>query len=408
MDVKSAFLNGELAEEVYMDQPQGFEAKGKETMVCKLKKALYGLKQAPRAWYSRIDDYFAKEHFVKSHSDCNLYVKEEDGNIVLIVLYVDDLLITGNNGKLIEQVKTHLSNEFDMKDLGLVHYCLGLEVWKKRHSVFISQAKYACEVLKRFNMQDCKPVSTPIDTSNKPSRDDGTPFVDMTLYRQLVGSLIYLTTSRPDISYAVGVVSQYMSSPTEAHWKAAKRVLRYVKGTTNYGILYTDEGGLQLEGFTDSDWAGDRDDRKSTTGYAFSLGSGAISWCSKKQPTVTLSSTEAEYRAAAKATCEAIWLRRLLGDVQITQVDPTVIYCDSQSCIQLAKNPVYHARTKHIEVDQHFLREKIQSGEIQLTYCDTNDQAADIFTKALSKDKFEKFRSMLGVSVNKIAIKGGC
>eukprot|EP00253_Pinus_taeda_P025555 PITA_25555 len=289
LDVKSAFLNGELKEEVYLVQPEGFVKQGQERLVCRLKKALYGLKQAPRSWYVKIDSFFYEK---------------------------------GNACKLIEEIKNQLSHVFEIKDLGELHYCLGLEVWREPGKTLITQRKYTREILKRFNMIECKATSTPLEQNVKLCSDDGTKEVNGTMYRQLVGSLNYLTTSRPNIAYSVSILSQFMAKPCESHWKAAKKVLRYLKGTLNFGIMYTDEFDVELAGYSDSDWAGNPDDRKSTTGYMFNIGSGPISWSSKKQPTVSLSSTEAEYKALCSATCEAIWLRRILEDVGETQQAP--------------------------------------------------------------------------------------
>jgi hypothetical protein len=212
-----------------------------------------------------------------------------------------------------------------------------------------------------------------------------------------VGSLNYLTTTRPDIAYSVSILSQFMAKPHENHWKAAKRVIQYLKGTIDFRIEYTNDFDVELTGFSDSDWAGDPDDMKSTIGYAYSIGSGIVSWSSKKQPTVSLSSTEAEYKTLCTATCEAIWLKRILEDVGEKQKVPTIIQYDNQSSIKLANNPVYHARSKHIETHYNFVREKIQSNEIDVLYCNTNDNAADIFTKPLRKAKFVICRDKIGV-----------
>jgi len=407
LDVKSAFLNGELKEEVYLTQPEGFVKQGQEHLVCKLKKALYGLKQAPRSWYEKIDSFFLQQGFIRSKGDPNLYIKfDEKGHVLLISLYVDDLIITGNSEKLIDGIKEQMSQVFEMKDLGELHYCLGLEVWRNAGRTFVTQGKYVRELLRKFRMDQCNAVSVPMQQNLKLHLNDGSNEADGTLYRQLVGSLNYLTTTRPDIAYSVSVLSQFMARPLDSHWQAAKAVLRYLKGTVDFGIEYTDSSDVQLTGFSDSDWAGNPDDRRSTTGYAFSIGSGIISWSSKKQTTVSLSSTEAEYKALCAATCEAVWLRRILQDVGEQQTKATVIKSDSQSSIKLANNPVYHARTKHVEVQFHFVREKIQSADISLIYCNTCENAADIFTKPLGKIKFELFRNMIGVCANNFSIKG--
>ena len=283
--------------------------------MCKLHKALYGLKQAPRSWYDKIDSFFIEHGFHRSLNDPNLYTKiNKQRQIILISLYVDDMIITRNADNLIKEIKQQMSQVFEMKDLGDLHYCIGLEVWKDSSQTFLTQGKYARTLLERFIMEQCKTTATPLQQNLKLSSDDGTKQVDATLYRKLVGSMIYLTTTRPDLAYSVSVLSQFMSRPIDSHWNAAKCVLRYLSGTCNYGLLYTDISNVTLAGYSDSDWAGNVDDRRSITGYAFSIGSGVISWSSKKKSTVALSSCEEEYQALCAATCEAIWLRRLLSD----------------------------------------------------------------------------------------------
>jgi hypothetical protein len=397
MDVKSAFLHGDLLEEIYMKQPPGFIKVGQEKCVCKLKKSLYGLKQAPRAWYSKINEYFLNDGFKRSPYDPDLYVKNCNGDIIMVVLYVDDLIITGSNLSQVYDFKKQLKKAFDITDLGLLHYFLGIQVWQEKDRILLSQPKYALDLLKKFKMENCKSAPTPIDAGTKLRSNSISEKFDGTLYRKLVGSLLYLTATRPDIAYAVGMVSRFMSDPHLEHWNAAKRILRYIKGTYNLGLEYQNGGNVQLAGYTDSDWAGDTDDRKSTSGYIFYLDLGAISWSSKKQATISLSSTEAEYKGATLATQEATWLRGILAELNHPQTEATTIYCDNQSTIQLTKNPVFHARTKHIEIYHHYVREKTQKGNIMLKYCRTEDQVADIFTKALSTVKFVKFRSMIGL-----------
>jgi len=282
MDVKLAFLNGVLMEEVYIEQPLGYEKKGQEHKVCRLKKALYGLKQAPRAWYSRIDSYLLEKGFEKCEGESTLYIKEKDGKILIVVLYVDDVIFTGNDDHLIENFKTVMKEEFEMTNMGLLRYFLGIEVDKNQNGVFISQEKYVNEVLERFNMQESKVAITPTMMGLKLSKEDSSKDFDPSLYKSIVGSLMYLTTTRPDIMFAVSLISRFMERPKEAHWQAAKRILRYVKGTKRFGILYTTSECSDLVGYTDSDWAGSIDDWKSTSGYVFHMGSGAISWGSKK------------------------------------------------------------------------------------------------------------------------------
>lgn len=395
MDVKSAFLNGQLEEEVYVAQPPGFQVPNAEDKVCKLKKALYGLKQAPRAWYKRIDSFFLEHGFYRSKSEANLYVLSEEAKRVLIVLYVDDLVITGDHEENIRKTQEWLSQEFEMTDLGLLHYCLGIEVWQKPHNIFISQQRYVRELLIAFGMSECKSVVTPMEGNTKLSVDDPSEQVDGKLYRRLVGSLIFLCNTRPDISYAVGVLSRFSNKPRENHWQAGMRILKYLRGTLEYGITY--KTGDLLYGYCDSDWAGDIDSRKSVTGYGFMFGGSIISWASKKQPTVALSSTEAEYKAACVASSEAVWLRRILSDIGIPMKEATTLHCDNQSCIALTKNSVFHARTKHIEIQYHYVRDLIQEGIVYMEYCPTEDNCADIFTKALGSSHLNKHLLNLGI-----------
>ena len=412
MDVKSAFLNGHLKEEVYVTQPPGFEMPNSENKVCKLKKALYGLKQAPRAWNKRIDSFLGSIDFKQCASDASMYVKMKDGKQVIIIIYVDDLVLTGDHEECIGQTQECLKTEFEMTDLGILHYFLGIEVWQTSVGIFMSQRKYATEILKTFGMMDSKSKSTPMESNCKLSQEDPSPMVDIRKYRQLVGSLIFLCNTRPDICFAVGVVSRFSNKPKETHWKAALRVLKYIVGTLNYGIFYKPTID-ELSGYCDSDWAGDSDSRKSVSGYCFSIGSGAVSWTSKKQPTVALSSTEAEYKAACIAACEVVWLRRILMDVAVPIRTATVLRCDNQSCMAIAKNPVFHARTKHIEIQYHYVRELINDETVELEYCPTSENAADIFTKALGAEQLQQHLRRLGVGpipsqLNGLTIEGAC
>jgi hypothetical protein len=396
MDVKTAFLNGVIEEEVYIEKPQGFEVHPRETHVCRLKKALYGLKQAPRAWYARIDSYLTRLGFSKSHVDPNLYYKVVNDAPVILLLYVDDLFLTGAE-PLIIQCKKELASEFDMKDLGLMHYYLGLEVWQKHGEIFLGQGKYVVKILQKFGMMDCKSMATPMVTDLRKLRDSDSDPVDSSLYRQLIGSLMYLVNTRPNICFVVNMLSQFQVEPRHEHWIAAKHILRYLRGTINYGLRYASNSDVQLHGFTDSDWAGSADDRKSTSGMCFSLGSAMISWASRKQKSVALNTAEAEYIAACDACTEAVWLRKLVSGLFDQVLDSTVIYCDNQSCVKLSENPVFHDRSKHIEIKYYFLRDKVQRGEVVLQYISTDEQTADILTKPLSKIKFAYLRDKLGL-----------
>jgi hypothetical protein len=401
MDVKTTFLNGEIEEEVYIEQPDGFVIHEKESHVCRLKKALYGLKQAPRAWYARIDGHLMSLGFNKSVVDPNLYYKTVNGESLILVLYVDDLFLTGTESLIVE-CKYALASEFEMKDLGMMHYFLGLEVWQRTDEIFLSQGKYTVEILKKFGMLNCKPMATPMVTNLKKlsvSSSDSDE-IDPTLYRQLIGSLMYLVNTRPDICYAVSALSQFMSQPRQTHWIVAKHVLRYLRGTVGHGLRYTSSIDMRLQGYTDSDWAGSAVDRKSTSGCCFTLGSAMVSWCSRKQTSVALSTAEAEYIALSVAVREAVWLRKLLADLFGHVLDSTVIHCDNQSCVKLSENPVFHDKSKHIEIKYHYIRDMVQRKAVLVQYLPTDEQVVDVLTKPLTRTKFEYFRDRLGVAEN--------
>jgi hypothetical protein len=370
LDVKSAFLHGELSEKVYVEQPRGYEKKGSEHLVYKLHKALYGLKQAPRAWFSRIEAHFIGEGFQRCDSEQTLFTKRSrEGKIIIVSVYVDDLIFTGNDEVMMSEFKSFMLREFDMSDLGKMRFFLGIEVLQKSDGIYICQRKYALEILRRFGMMESNSVGSPIVPGFKISRDENGDFVDETYYKQLVGSLMYLTATRPDMMFVTCLISRYMAKPMEIHLQAAKRALRYLKGTVNYGIHYKKGGDGELLAFTDSDYAGDMEDRKSTSGYVFLMSSSVVSWCSKKQPIVTLSTTEAEFVAAAVCACQGVWMKRILKELGHSDGGCTTVMCDNSSTIKLSKNPVMHGRSKHIDVRFHFLRNLTKEGTIELVHC---------------------------------------
>jgi len=342
MDVKSAFLNGILEEEVYVEQPLGYMRRGEEKKVLRLKKALYGLKQAPRAWNYRIDKYFKKKGYEQCPYEHALYIKKSKGDVMFVALYVDDLIFMGNNAEMIQEFKDIMTKEFEMTDMGLMEYFLGLEVKQGEKGIFVSQVRYAEEILNKFKMTNCNPVSTPMEPGTKLSKFDGGDRVDASKYRSLVGSLRYLTSTTPYLLLSVGIVSRYMEEPSYSHWKVLKRILRYIRGTISLRLYYTKSDNYELVGYSDSDWCEDVDDRKSTSRYVFFMGHTTFTWLSKKQPIVTLSTCEAEYVAASWCVCHAVWLRNLLSKLEMKQEEGTVIRVDNKSAIELAKNPVNH------------------------------------------------------------------
>ena len=401
MDVKSAFLNGSLEEEVFVTQPPGFVMKGRETEVYKLHKALDGLKQAPRAWNKRIDTFLLQIGFMRCTTEYGVYVKGESlSDILIVCLYVDDLLITGKDCSAISTFKQEMKSEFEMSDLGELSYFLGIEFKRTKAGIFMHQSKYTIDVLKRFQMLDCNSVSTPVETSAVLDQSGLEKLVDKTMFRQMVGSLRYICNTRPDVAYGVGLVSRFLKAPLQGHLNPVKRLLRYLKGTIGFGLLFPtnlSNNSCEMIGFSDADWCGDKTDRKSTTGYLFQLGNAAISWCSKKQSVVALSSCEAEYIAASMSACQAIWLEALLDELKVKSENGMLLMVDNKSAISLAKNPVAHGRSKHIETRFHYLRDQVYNGRLRLDFCRSADQLVDILTKPLKKERFEDLRRKMGL-----------
>jgi hypothetical protein len=397
LDVKTAFLNGVLEEEIWLDQPPGFE-QGPAGTACRLKKALYGLKQAPRAWHTKLSQELEKLGFVASDADPSLWVLHLDGRSVYVLVYVDDLLLAGKLLSDIQNVKGLLMSAFDARDLGEARHFIGMEIIRERgaKSLHLVQKQYAAEVVARFGMSDAKPAAVPLSASVKLSRDGDEPLdVSVFPYRELVGSLMYLAVcTRPDISHAVGALARYMSAPQKQHWDAARALLRYLGGTTGVGICFGDALGLQ--GYCDADYAGDLDTRRSTTGFVFTLHGGAVSWSSRLQPTVAVSTAEAEYMAAASAVKEALWLKKLFAAFG-RDVAPVHMFCDNQAAIKLIKHPIASMRSKHIDVQHHFVRERVARGEVVFEYCSTSHMVADCMTKALPVHKFHNCLAGMGV-----------
>ncbi|RVX05810.1 Retrovirus-related Pol polyprotein from transposon TNT 1-94 [Vitis vinifera] len=397
LDIKNAFLHGDLVEEVYMEQPPGFVAQGESGLVCRLRRSLYGLKQSPRAWFGLFSSVVQEFGMLCSTSDHSVFYHHNSlGQCIYLVVYVDDIVITGSDQDGIQKLKQHLFTHFQTKDLGKLKYFLGIEIAQSSSGVVLSQRKYALDILEETGMLDCKPVDTPMDPNVKLVPGQGEPLGDPGRYRRLVGKLNYLTITRPDISFPVSVVSQFLQSPCDSHWDAVIRILRYIKSTPGQGVLYENRGHTQVVGYTDADWAGSPTDRRSTSGYCVFIGGNLISWKSKKQDVVARSSAEAKYRAMALATCELIWLRHLLRELRFGKDEQMTLICDNQAALHIAFNPVFHERTKHIEVDCHFIREKIASGCVATSFVNSNDQLADIFTKSLRGPRIKYICNKLG------------
>ncbi|KAL0561798.1 hypothetical protein IC582_002241 [Cucumis melo] len=392
MDVKNAFLQGDLEEEVYMTPPPGYFETSK---VCKLRKAIYGLKQSPRAWYAKLSTFLTENNFKKSTADCSVFIRKNGDSITIILVYVDDIIISGNNNQKLKEVKEMLKRKFDIKDLGKLSYFLGIEIAHSTKGLFLSQRKYTLDLLKETGKLGTKPATTPMETNIKLNTEDGKPLSGISQYQRIVGKLIYLTVTRPDITFAVSIVSQFMHAPRTCHMEAINRILRYLKGTPGQGILMKQNSTNTVVGFSDADWAGSCD-RKSTTGFCTFVGGNLVTWKSKKQNVVARSSAEAEYRAMASTASELIWIKHLLHDMQIECSEPIQMFCDNQAARHIASNPVFHERTKHIEVDCHFIRDKVQSKEIEIPFIRSQEQLADIFTKALDKKTSQQILSKLG------------
>lgn len=398
LDVKSAFLNGELQETVYVTQPEGFVKKNKEHLVYRLTKALYGLRQAPRAWYARLSKYLEKLGFTKCPYEHAVYTKKEGTESLIIGVYVDDLLVTGTSLSTIVKFKQQMSREFDMSDLGKLSHYLGIEVKQEGDHIELRQSAYARNLLEKAGLSDCNSAKYPMEVKLHIGKDEKGKAVDSTQFKSLVGGLRYLVHTRPDIAFAVGIVSRFMERPTMLHLNAVKRILRYIKGTMELGLVYMKgTGNYILSGYSDSDLAGNVEDRRSTGGMAFYLDESLITWVSQKQRCVALSSCEAEFMAATAAACQGIWLRNLLGQITDGELRPVTIYVDNKSAIDLAKNPVFHGRSKHIDIRYHFIRECVERGEIVIKHVRTDMQRADVLTKAMTTVKFERMRALLGL-----------
>jgi hypothetical protein len=406
MDVKSAFLNGKLEEEIFMKQPEGFVDEKNPNKVCRLNSSLYGLKQSARCWNQVIDAHLKSIGYNASEADPCVYFKMETVNgkkiITILAVYTDDTIICSSSLKHLISEKKNLCARFEMDDRGEIHFILGMSIRRNRELgiLTIDQKAYLETVLKRFAMSDCRPVGTAAESAKKFMKiREGEETCDVSKYQCAIGSLNYAAiATRPDISQAVGMLSQFMQSPSEEHWIGIKRILRYLKGTLSFGLKFSRSESFVLHGYSDSDWAGCSESRKSTSGLIFRLGECTVSWRSKKQSIVALSSTEAEYVALCEACQEVTWLRRLLHDIGLPQTSkPTTVYEDNQGAMGLSMNPKDHPRTKHIDVKYHYIRNCIDRKRVNLEYVRTTDMVADTLTKALPKPAFEKFRSLMGV-----------
>lgn len=408
LDISNAFLNGDLTEEVFMSLPLGYNkvSSANSNIVCKLSKSLYGLKQASRQWNVKLTTTITKLGFIQSKSDYSLFTKSSDTEFMALLVYVDDIIIAGSNLESIASFKIALSNFFKLRDLGQLKYFLGLEIAHSSQGLYISQRKYTLQLLEEAGNLASKPSPIPMEPNLKFPDDANNP-VDASSYRRLIGQLLYLTTTRPDITFAVHKLSQFVAQPQHCHLQAAHRVLKYLKSAPGQGLFYSSTSPLtlssssktplNLKSFSNSDWATCSTSRRSVTGYCVFLGNSIISWKSKKQATISRSSTEAEYRAMATLATELTWLQHLYKDLQLDISTSTVMYCDNKSAVHIATNPTFHERTKHIEIDCHYIREQVNKGAIKLLPIRSHHQLADMFTKALPQKQFHALLSKISV-----------
>ena len=380
-----------------MRQPPGFESSDYPSFVCKLNKALYGLKQAPRAWFDKLKTALQTKGFQNSISDSSLFIFKENSAVTYVLVYVDDILITGSNSTYITQLMIDLNDEFALKTLGSLQYFLGLEATRTSAGIHLKQTKYATDLLVKTNMLEAHACSTPMAVGTRLSSLDSPLFEQPSLYRSTVGALQYLTLTRPDISFPVNKLSQHLQAPTNLQWQACKRILRYIKGTLQFGLQFKPAVSLNIECYADADWGSSPDDRRSTSGCCVFLGPNLIQWSSRKQKVVALSSTEAEYRALAQTATKVAWLHNMFSELGLNFPITPVVWCDNVSVGALASNPVFHAQTKHIELDAHYIREQVLAKKLVVQYVPSKLQIADLLTKPLSAAQSSELRQKMTV-----------
>ncbi|GJR46843.1 retrovirus-related pol polyprotein from transposon TNT 1-94 [Tanacetum coccineum] len=392
----NAFLNGFINEEVYVAQPPGFIDFEKPDHVYKLKKALYGLKQAPKAWYDRLKAFLIKHEYKMGMVDNTLFTKKKSSNLIIVQIYVDDIIFGSTCQDMCDEFAKIMHDEFEMSMMGELNFFLGLQIKQMEDGIFFNQSKYIKEMLKKFGLEDSKPMKTPMSSDTKLTKDEECESVDSTKYRGMIGSLLYLTASRPDIMFSVCLCARFQEAPKTSHLEAVKRIFRYIKGTTHLGLWYPKGTDIETVVYADSDHAGDYVDRKSTSGICTFVGCCLTSWFSKKQTALAISTTEAKYVSAGKACQQALWMKQALIDYDV-RLDDVPIMCDNKGAIDLSKNPVQHSRTKHIEIRHHFLRDNVQKGHISIKKVPSVDNIADILTKPLKRESFNYLRLGLGM-----------
>jgi hypothetical protein len=407
VDISSAYLNGELKEEVYMRQPEGFVEKG-DDWFWRLLKSLYGLKQAGRCWHKKLNEVLEKLGFKRTVSEHSIWIFQRDDVRIIIPVFIDDMTIAAKSSEEIQKVKDELKAHFKLRDLGPTSWLLGVEIKRDRskRTLTLSQHQYILDLLDRFDLKDCNTVTTPMDpnvrlsSSMSPTSAQEIEGMRSIPYTQAVGALMYLAVAtRPDIAYSVGVLARFNKNPGMQHWKAVKHLFRYLKGTLDYRLTYsrTSPSSELFTTYSDADHGGNPDNGRSTSGYIVKMGNGAISWSSRLQGIVALSTTEAEYVAATSAGQEILWLRNLLGELGYKFSSPSSLYIDNQSALSVAKNPEHHGRMKHLDLRLYWLRDEVEKGNINLIHLRTDEMPADIMTKAMGRIKVGEMVKMIGL-----------
>ncbi|GJV74827.1 putative ribonuclease H-like domain-containing protein [Tanacetum coccineum] len=396
MDVKSAFLYGKIEKEVYVCRPPSFEDPDFLDRVYKVEKTLYGLHQAPRDWYKTLSTYLLDNGFQKGKIDKTLFIKRDKSDILLVQVYVDDIIFGSTRKKMCTEFEKMMHKKFQMSSMGELTFFLGLQVKQKEDGIFISQDKYVNEILNKFGFSDVKTARTPMETQKALLKDADGEDVDEHLYRSMIGSLMYLTSSRPDIMFAVCACARFQVNPKVSHLHAVKRIFRYLKGQPKLGLWYPKDSPFDLVAYTDSDYAGASLDRKSTTGGCQFLGCRLISWQCKKQTVVANSTTEAEYIAASNCCGQVLWIQNQLLDYGYNFMQ-TKIHIDNESTICIVKNPVFHSKTKHIEIRHHFIRDSNEKKLIQMIKIHTDQNVADLLTKAFDVSRFQYLIASIGM-----------
>lgn len=396
LDVNNAFFHGFLKDDIYMVPSKGYTG-AKAGQVCRLVKSLYGLKQASREWNMEFCKQLFDHGFVQSSNDHCLFTKGAGVSFLCILVYVDDILVTSPSQSLIDEFKQFLHHKFTIKDLGPAKFFLGIEIARSVEGTTLNQRKYILDLLTHAGLLQCKPVPTPLPSGLVLSQGTEAVLADPDVYRRLVGKLLYLNLTRPDITHATQQLSQFISKPTVVHWNAAVHVLKYFKGFLSTGIFILAQLPHSLHAYSDADWGACMDTRKSLTGFCIFYGNTLLSWRCKKQKTISTSSAEAEYRALSSTTKELVWITALLHDFGLHYELPISLSCDNHAAIHITKNQVFHERTKHLDIDCHFVRERFRSGFVLPTSVSSTEQLADLFTKSLPRSRFRYLLSKMGL-----------